>query len=88
MIGPNLPKNINIQITILLPSDNSGVIPVVKPTVPKAENVSNIVSSAVTFGLFGLTFSNEVKNISMLVKSDYLVSNLTSIENTGNIIIC
>ena len=38
--GPNLPINI-IMIRITLPAvDKSGVIPVLNPTVPKAEMVS------------------------------------------------
>ena len=47
MIGPSLPKNINKQITILLPKDNVVVKLSLKPTVPKAENVSYNTASVV-----------------------------------------
>ncbi|OQC41596.1 MAG: hypothetical protein BWX61_01413 [Bacteroidetes bacterium ADurb.Bin035] len=38
-----LPINISVIITILDAKDRLGVIPKVNPTVPKAENTSNII---------------------------------------------
>lgn len=39
--GPKRPVNITITKTVLFHALNSGVIPKLRPTVPKAETVSN-----------------------------------------------
>ena len=55
VIGPNLPKNIKMIITILLPTSKEGVRPAESPTVPKAEKTSKITFSLVANSL---PFSN------------------------------
>ena len=61
MIGPNLPKNISTQITILLPNDKVVVKFALKPTVPKAEKVSNNKLSVVALGLLLSKDDNKIK---------------------------
>ena len=45
VIGPNLPKNMMMHKTILLPFESSGVTFALKPTVPNAENTSKNIPS-------------------------------------------
>lgn|GEM_PF-798991 len=72
VIGPNRPKNIQIINTTLPAAERYGVIPAVTPTVPAADEHSNIKSKNV-WGKCYITFVIHCIMLNILtVQSPYL----------------
>ncbi len=50
--GPTLPTNIRIVISNIPVLVRFGVRPALRPTVPKAENISNTITSKLSFSVY------------------------------------